>query len=52
MDDWCLRYPGIRAVEHVYFYAVNGASDETRRHYLDREYLLGRNFEGSKQAAA
>ena len=44
MDEWSLRYPGIRTVEHVYFYAVNGANDETRRGYLERAYALGRDF--------
>jgi NAD(P)H dehydrogenase (quinone) len=44
MDEWCLHYPGIQAVEHVYFHAVNGASDETRRNYLNQAYSLGRNF--------
>jgi NAD(P)H dehydrogenase (quinone) len=53
MDDWSLRYPGIRSVEHVYFYAVNGASDETRRGYLERAYALGRDYENApKQAVA
>ena len=52
MDDWCLQYPGIKAVEHVYFYAVNGADDETRRNYLDRAYRLGRNFGGFREMAA
>ena len=52
MDEWGLRYPGIKTVEHVFFYAVNGASDDTRRGYLDRAYSLGRNFERSSVAAA
>jgi NAD(P)H dehydrogenase (quinone) len=52
MDDWCLRYPGIKAVDHEYFYAVNGADDETRRRYLERAYALGRNFASSSRAAA
>lgn len=52
MADWGLRYPGIRTVEHVFFYGVTGASDETRRKYLDRAYALGRNFEQSNVAAA
>lgn len=46
IDDYSLTYPGIESVEHVYFYAVHGASDETRRGYLDRAYALGRNFAG------
>lgn len=52
MADWSLRYPGVQNVEHVFFYAVNGASDETRRQYLDRAYALGRNFGQSSVAAA
>ena len=53
MDDWSLRYQGIRTVEHVFFYAVNGASDETRHGYLKRAYALGRDFAiAPKQAVA
>lgn len=52
MDDWCLRYPGIKTVEHVYFHGVNGADDETRRRYLERAYALGRDFDTTKRAAA
>ena len=53
MDDWSLRYQGIRTVEHVFFYAVNGASDETRHGYLKRAYALGRDFaRAPKQAVA
>lgn len=52
MDDWGLRFPGIPTVEHVFFYAVHGASDETRRAYLDRAYSLGRYFDVSTVAAA
>ena len=52
IDDWCLRYPGIKSVDHVFFHGVNGADDETRRGYLDRAYRLGREFTGSKQVAA
>ncbi len=52
MDDWGLRYPGIQNVEHVYFYSVYGASDEARRAYLERAYLLGLNFDAARAAAA
>lgn len=52
MDDWGLRFPGIKNVEHIYFYAVYGASDEIRRGYLDRAYSLGRHFDASTAAAA
>jgi NAD(P)H dehydrogenase (quinone) len=44
IDDFSLSYPGVQAVEHVYFYAVHGADDATRQAYLERAYLLGKNF--------
>jgi NAD(P)H dehydrogenase (quinone) len=44
IDEWGFRYPGIKSVEHVYFYAVHGADDATRRGYLERAYALGREF--------
>jgi NAD(P)H dehydrogenase (quinone) len=44
IDEFAFSYPGIQQVEHVYFYAVHGADDATRRAYLDRAYLLGRDF--------
>jgi NAD(P)H dehydrogenase (quinone) len=44
IDDWGLRYPGIKKVEHVYFYGVPVVDDETRRGYLQRAYNLGKEF--------
>jgi NAD(P)H dehydrogenase (quinone) len=44
IDDFALSYPGIQKVEHVYFYAVNGADDATRLGYLERAYSLGKEF--------
>jgi NAD(P)H dehydrogenase (quinone) len=44
VDEYALRYPGIKRVEHEFFHAVNGADDATRRVYLDRAYQLGREF--------
>jgi NAD(P)H dehydrogenase (quinone) len=44
IDEYGLRYPGIKRVEHEYFYAVHGADDATRRGYLDRAHTLGREF--------
>ena len=44
MDDWGLRYPGIKRVEHVYFYNVTTADDTTRKQYLERAYELGKEF--------
>jgi len=44
IDDWGLRYPGVKQVEHVYFYGVPIVDDETRRGYLERAYQLGKTF--------
>jgi NAD(P)H dehydrogenase (quinone) len=44
IDDWGLRYPGVKKVEHVYFYGVPVADEQTRRGYLERAYELGRHF--------
>ena len=44
IDEWTFRYPGIRDVEHVYFYAAATASPETIA-YLDLAYALGRDFD-------
>lgn len=43
--DWGLTMPGVKHVEHEFFYAVVGCDDATRRRYLARAYELGRNFE-------
>jgi NAD(P)H dehydrogenase (quinone) len=44
IDDWGLRYPGVKIVEHVYFYGVPAVDDETRQSYLERSYKLGKEF--------
>jgi NAD(P)H dehydrogenase (quinone) len=44
IDDWGLRYPGVKKDEHVYFYRVSVTDDETRRGYLERAYQLGKDF--------
>ncbi|HSB26194.1 MAG TPA: NAD(P)H-dependent oxidoreductase [Burkholderiaceae bacterium] len=44
IDDFALRYPGIAAVQHEYFYAVHGADVRTRLAYLERAQALGRDF--------
>jgi hypothetical protein len=44
MDELGLRYPGIKKVEHVYFHAVHGAGDATRRGFLEETHRLGREF--------
>jgi NAD(P)H dehydrogenase (quinone) len=44
IDDFAFRYPGIKKVEHTYYYAVSGADYETRKGYLQNAYLLGKEF--------
>jgi NAD(P)H dehydrogenase (quinone) len=44
IDDWGLRYPGVRNVEHKYFYAVTSVDDTVRRAYLDEAYRLGKEY--------
>jgi len=44
IDDWGLRYPGVKKVEHVYFYRVPVADYKTRESYLERAYQLGKEF--------
>ncbi len=44
IDDWGLRYPGVKKVEHVYFYGVPVVDDDTRKSYLERAYKLGKEF--------
>ncbi len=44
MDDFGFRYPGIRNVEHVYFYSVSSVDAATRQDYLQRAYCLGKEF--------
>lgn len=44
VDEYALRYPGIKRVEREFFHAVNGADDARRRAYLDRAFQLGREF--------
>ena len=47
IDEWGLRYPGVKTVEHVYFYRVPAVDAETRRSYLQRAYNLGKSFSRS-----
>src|SRR4026208_1182236 len=44
IDEFTLTYPGIKNVEHEYFYAVHGADEATRQGYLARAHALGREF--------
>jgi len=44
IDEFAFRFPGIKNVEHAYFYAVHGADDQTMQSYLQRAYQLGKEF--------
>lgn len=44
IDDFGFRYPGIKRVEHVYFYSVGAVGEEVRRSYLQEANRLGREF--------
>ena len=44
MDDFGFRYPGIKNVEHVYFYSVSAVEAATRQSYLQQAYCLGKEF--------
>ena len=44
IDDWGLRYPGVKHVEHVYFYEVAIAEPRRLQEYLRRARQLGRDF--------
>ncbi len=56
MDSWTFRFPGIRDVEHVYFYTATSASPELVEQYFRQAYQLGRDFErpatGTRQTAS
>jgi NAD(P)H dehydrogenase (quinone) len=41
IDDWGLRYPGIKKVEHIYFHTVE---DHNSQNFLQRAYCLGKEF--------
>ncbi len=44
IDDFGFRYPGIKKVEHVYFYSVDAVGAAGRQEYLRQAYCLGRDF--------
>ncbi len=46
IDDFGFRYPGVKKVEHVYFYSVGAVGAEVRRDYLLKAYRLGKEFNG------
>jgi len=42
--DWCLKMAGVQQTEHVYFYAVATADDQTREQYLSKAHELAKTF--------
>ena len=44
IDDFGFRYPGVKNVEHVYFYSVGAAGAEVRQCYLQEAYRLGKEY--------
>jgi NAD(P)H dehydrogenase (quinone) len=44
IDDFGFRYPGVKQVEHVYFYSVGAVGAEVRRGYLQEAYRLGKEY--------
>ena len=52
IDDWGLRYPGVKNVEHVYFYEVAIAAEPLLQEYLLRARQLGRDFAEPTPATA
>lgn len=44
IDDWGLRYPGIKKVEHLFFYGADVSTPEQRQAWLDQAFRAGRDF--------
>jgi NAD(P)H dehydrogenase (quinone) len=44
IDDWGLRYPGVKKVQHVYFYNVPVADNATRASFLEQAFTLGKEY--------
>ena len=44
VDEFAMRYPGIKQVEHEYFYAVHDGDSSKLNRCLERAYQLGRGF--------
>lgn len=45
IDDWSLKYPGIKQVDHIYFHSILAVSEETRKKYLEIAYLKGKDLD-------
>lgn len=44
IDNFGFRYPGIKNVQHVYFYSEDAVGASVRCDYLRQAYCLGRDF--------
>ncbi len=44
IDDFGTRYPGVKKVEHVYFYSMGAVGAEVRKGYLQNAYRLGKEY--------
>jgi len=44
IDEWGLKYPGIKQVDHVYFPGVYAVDDNKRKEWLEQAYRLGKEF--------
>jgi NAD(P)H dehydrogenase (quinone) len=44
MVEWSLKYPGIKDVKHIYFYAPLAVGEKVRKEYLHNAYRLGKEF--------
>jgi NAD(P)H dehydrogenase (quinone) len=44
IDSWGFRFPGIRIVEHRYFWAVSTVDAQTRSRYLQEAFDLGLRY--------
>jgi NAD(P)H dehydrogenase (quinone) len=44
IDDFGFRHPGIKQVEHVFFYSVGAVGVEVRKGYLQEAYRLGKEY--------
>ena len=45
IDNWGLKYPGIKEVDHTYFHSILAVSPATREKYLETAYLKGKELE-------
>jgi NAD(P)H dehydrogenase (quinone) len=44
IDDWGLRYPGVRKVEHLFLFGADVSTPEQRQAWLEQAYRAGKDF--------